>query len=337
MIVILKNGYAVTELKNLTDRLLDSGVKAELVKSVNGDFLLLSGEVYKLDHEALKAVKIVESVKKTTEPYYLASRKSRFEDTVISVSGKKIGGKNFTFIAGPCAAESRAQMIKIATALKDCGVDFLRGGAFKPRTSPYTFQGTGEKGLEYLLQAKAETGLPVISEITDVRQIDLFKDIDILQVGARNMQNFALLKEVAKMGKPVLIKRGFANTVEELLLSAEYVMAEGESRVILCERGIRTFEPSVRSTFDLSSVAALKKLTHLPVITDPSHASGAAELVRPLALASAAVGADGLMIEVHNSPETALCDGAQSVTPEEFSKIYKDAIAVAAVCGKSRG
>ena len=255
---------------------------------------------------------------------------------MVNVGGVKIGGDNFTVIAGPCSVESEAQIIGVAKAVQKSGAKVLRGGAFKPRTSPYSFQGLKESGIELLLEAKKETGMPIVTEITGVTQIDLFKDVDILQIGARNMQNYELLKEIGRLHKPVLLKRGFCNTIEEWLMSAEYIMSEGAKDIILCERGIRTFEPYTRNTLDLSAIPVLKELTHLPVIVDPSHASGLARLVRPLSLAAVGVSADGLMIEVHNDPPHALCDGAQSVRPEQFEDIMQSVNVMLPLVNKER-
>ena len=264
---------------------------------------------------------MVEQVQRVQEPYKNANRKFHPEDTIIEVGGHKIGGDNFNVIAGPCSVESEEQIIAVAKAVKASGATLLRGGAFKPRTSPYAFQGLKDTGIGLLLKAKEETGLPIVTELLSVSHLDLFKDVDIIQIGARNMQNFELLKEVGKTGKPILLKRGLANTLQELLMSAEYIMAEGDCQVILCERGIRTFETMTRNTLDLSAVPVLKEKTHLPVIIDPSHATGIAKLVEPMSLASIGAGADGLIIEVHNDPKRALCDGAQSLNPEQFDRL----------------
>ncbi|MBQ7348741.1 MAG: 3-deoxy-7-phosphoheptulonate synthase, partial [Clostridia bacterium] len=257
------------------------------------------------------------------EPFKCANRKFHPDDTIVDINGHKFGGNNFQIIAGPCSIESEKQVVDIAKAVKEAGATILRGGAYKPRTSPYSFQGLKESGLKLLLKAKEETGMPIVTEIMSVSHIDQFWDVDIIQIGARNMQNFELLKEVGKMHKPVLLKRGLANTIEEWLMSAEYIMSEGTKDIILCERGIRTFEPYTRNTLDLSAIPLLKELTHLPVIVDPSHASGLSRLVKPLSLASVGAGAHGLMIEVHNDPVHALCDGAQSLKPEQFREIVE--------------
>jgi 3-deoxy-7-phosphoheptulonate synthase len=271
--------------------------------------------------ELLGSLEIVDSVKRVSEPFKQANRKFHPNDTVITIGDVKIGCGNFAMIAGPCSVESEEQIIEVAKAVKASGAQILRGGAFKPRTSPYAFQGMKAAGIDLLLEAKRETGLPIVTEIMNISTLDLFQDVDIIQVGARNMQNFDLLKELGKTKKPILLKRGLANTLQELLMSAEYIMSEGNEQVILCERGIRTFETYTRNTLDLSSIPVLHNLSHLPVIIDPSHATGKASLVPPMALAATAAGADGLIIEVHNNPSCALCDGAQSLTPEQFDKL----------------
>ena len=288
----------------------------------------LVGDTSVVDIDLLRALDIVEDVKRVQEPYKNANRKFHEEDSVIPVGNTQVGGNVFSVIAGPCSIESEEQVCLIATAVKAAGATMLRGGAFKPRTSPYAFQGLRGHGLELLLEAKRLTGLPVVTEIMDLSQLPLFDEVDVIQVGARNMQNFELLKELGHTGKPILIKRGLANTLQELLMSAEYVMAGGNEKVILCERGIRTFETATRNTLDLSAVPMLKKLTHLPVIVDPSHATGISWMVKPMALAATAAGADGLMIEVHNDPKRALCDGAQSLTPEAFRDVMDGVRAV---------
>ncbi len=287
-----------------------------------------------MDKDLIESLDIVESVKRIQEPYKNVNRKFHEEDTVVDVAGHKFGGGHFQFIAGPCSVESEAQVIGIAKEVQKSGATILRGGAFKPRTSPYAFQGMKDEGIKILLKAKEETGMPICSELMNILDIDLFKDIDIIQIGARNMQNFDLLKEVGKLNKPILLKRGLANTIQEWLMSAEYIMSEGNSQIILCERGIRTFETATRNTLDLSCVPLLRGLTHLPVIVDPSHASGIAKLVHPMAMASAACGADGLMIEVHNNPACALCDGAQSLKPEQFDEVVKSVKQILPVVNK---
>lgn len=280
----------------------------------------------------------IEEIMKIEEPYKQANRKFRHEDTIIEVGDIHFGEGNFHVISGPCSIESEAQIIAVAEAVKASGSTILRGGAFKPRTSPYAFQGMAADGIELLMEAKEVTGLPIVSEIMNIALLDLFADVDILQVGARNMQNFDLLKALGRSKKPILLKRGLANTIEELLMSAEYIMAGGNSNIILCERGIRTFETATRNTMDISAIPVLKKLTHLPVIVDPSHGCGQAELVEPMSMAALAAGADGLIIEVHNDPENALCDGPQSLTPEQFNNLMKDKLSpLCNLMGKTLG
>ena len=319
MIVIVKKNSDEKQLNNLISWIKGLGLEIYLSEGANSTVLGLIGDTSKVDIDLLHSLDIVETVKRIQEPYKNVNRKFHPEDTIVEVGGHKFGGKHFQIIAGPCSVESEAQIVAVAQACKAAGANFLRGGAFKPRTSPYAFQGLRDKGLDLLLKAKAETGMPIVTEIMSVRHIDLFGDVDIVQIGARNMQNFELLKEVGRMGKPVLLKRGLANTIEEWLMSAEYLMAEGLHEIILCERGIRTFEPYTRNTLDLSAVPIVKERTHLPIICDPSHASGLSRLVEPMSLASIGAGADGLMIEVHNDPPHALSDGAQSLRPEQFA------------------
>ena len=336
MIITIKNGADEKQLNKLVDWIARQGASAD-VETAGGKLLvgILSG-VENIDEELLKSMDIVEKVTRVTEKYKLTNRKFHPEDTVVTAGGKKIGGENYTFIAGPCSVENEKQIIGIAEAVKKAGAAILRGGAFKPRTSPYDFQGLKSEGIKLLKKAKAETGMPIITEIAGVKNIDDFDGVDIIQIGARNMQNFELLKEVGRLDTPVLLKRGLVNTIDELLLSAEYVMSEGNKNVILCERGIRTFETLTRNTLDLGVIPLLKEFTHLPVIVDPSHASGLKRLVSPLSLASAAVSADGVMIEVHNDPEHALCDGAQAVKPEEFAEIVKKTEGILSICGNKR-
>ncbi len=322
MIITLKQDCDRLKTESLISKIRSYGLKAETVNCNDRTLVTVSGDTSAVDIEVFRAFDVVESVKRIEEPFKLAARKFKPDGTVVDVGGNKIGGGNFCFIAGPCSVESEFQIIEIAEKLKAAGANLLRGGAFKPRTSPYSFQGLGKEGIKLLLKAKKETGMPVVSEITCVTQEDLFYDIDVVQIGARNMQNFELVKKVGQMKKPVLLKRGLCSTVEEWLMSAEYLLTEGATDVILCERGIRTFEPTSRSTLDLSSIPVLKERTHLPVIVDPSHASGNGRFVESLSLASAAVGADGLMIEVHTDPENALSDGAQAITPTAFSRLY---------------
>ena len=336
MIITIKNGADEKQLNKLVEWIARQGASAD-VETAGGKLLvgILSG-VENIDEELLKSMDIVEKVTRVTEKYKLTNRKFHPEDTVVMAGGKKIGGDNYTFIAGPCSVESEKQIIGIAEAVKKAGAAILRGGAFKPRTSPYDFQGLKSEGIKLLKKAKAETGMPIITEIAGIKNIDDFDGVDIIQIGARNMQNFELLKEVGRLNTPVLLKRGLVNTVDELLLSAEYIMSEGNKNVILCERGIRTFETLTRNTLDLGVIPLLKEFTHLPVIVDPSHASGLKRLVSPLSLASAAVSADGVMIEVHNDPEHALCDGAQAVRPEEFAEIVQKTEGILSICGNKR-
>ena len=328
MIVILKKHPDEKQLNNLMAWLKSLNIAIHPSEGATHLVLGLVGDTSVVDIDLLRALDIVEDVKRVQEPYKNANRKFHEEDSVIPVGNTQIGGNVFSVIAGPCSIESEEQVCLIATAVKAAGATMLRGGAFKPRTSPYAFQGLRGHGLELLLEAKRLTGLPVVTEIMDLSQLPLFDEVDVIQVGARNMQNFELLKELGHTGKPILIKRGLANTLQELLMSAEYVMAGGNEKVILCERGIRTFETATRNTLDLSAVPMLKKLTHLPVIVDPSHATGISWMVKPMALAATAAGADGLMIEVHNDPKRALCDGAQSLTPEAFRDVMEGVRAV---------
>lgn len=321
MIIVVKKGSEKKQVDNLLKWISNQGLKVDISVGENSTVIGLVGDTSKIDIDLVHSMDIVETVKRIQEPYKCANRKFHPEDTIVDVGGHKFGGDNFQIIAGPCSIESEKQIIDIALAVKKAGANLLRGGAFKPRTSPYAFQGLKKDGLDLLLKAKKETGMPIVTELMSVRHIDLFGDVDLVQIGARNMQNFELLKEVGRMGKPVLLKRGLANTIEEWLMSAEYIMSEGCKDVILCERGIRTFETLTRNTLDLSAIPLLKELTHLPVIVDPSHASGLSRLVKPLSLASVGVGADGLMVEVHNDPPHALCDGAQSIRPEQFADI----------------
>ena len=328
MIVILKKHPDEKQLNNLMAWLKSLNIAIHPSEGATHLVLGLVGDTSVVDIDLLRALDIVEDVKRVQEPYKNANRKFHEEDSVIPVGDTQVGGGVFSVIAGPCSIESEEQVCLIAAAVKASGATMLRGGAFKPRTSPYAFQGLRGHGLELLLEAKRLTGLPVVTEIMDLSQLPLFDEVDVIQVGARNMQNFELLKELGHTGKPILIKRGLANTLQELLMSAEYVMAGGNEQVILCERGIRTFETATRNTLDLSAVPMLKKLTHLPVIVDPSHATGISWMVKPMALAAAAAGADGLMIEVHNDPGRALCDGAQSLTPEAFRDVMDGVRAV---------
>ena len=323
MIAVLKHGTTLAQREHLVQWLKNMNLDVHISEGQEVTVLGLIGDTSRVDMELLGSLEMVESVKRVSEPYKQANRKFHPNDTVVEVGNVKIGGGHFAMIAGPCSVESEQQIIEVATAVKASGADILRGGAFKPRTSPYAFQGMKDKGIELLLKAKEATGLPLITEIMNISTLDLFENIDIIQVGARNMQNFDLLKELGKTSKPILLKRGLANTLQELLMSAEYIMSEGNENVILCERGIRTFETATRNTLDLAAVAVLHEMTHLPVIVDPSHATGKVKLVPPMAAAAAACGADGIMVEVHNDPACALCDGAQSLTPAQFDELNK--------------
>lgn len=324
MIAVLKQGTKQNQIDNLTDWLRSQGLDVHISNGKEHTIIGLVGDTSKIDAELLESLEIIDTVKRISEPFKSANRKFHPDDSVIKVGNTSVGGNTFAIIAGPCSVESEEQVMEIAMAVKASGATMLRGGAFKPRTSPYDFQGLKAEGIEFLLKAKKETGLPIVTEIMNANHLDLFSDVDVIQVGARNMQNFELLKELGKTRKPILLKRGLANTLKELLMSAEYIMAGGNENVILCERGIRTFETYTRNTLDLSAVPMLQELSHLPIIIDPSHATGIAKLVKPLSLASAAVGADGLMIEVHNDPIHALCDGAQSLTPTDFDGVCRD-------------
>ncbi len=323
MIAVLRQGVTKQQRDGLIEWFEHIGLRVHVSDGEYQCILGLIGDTSKVDINLLESLSIVESVKRISEPFKNANRKFHTEDSIIDIDGVKIGGGHFTTIAGPCSIETEEQIITVANRVKAAGAGILRGGAFKPRTSPYDFQGLGGDGLRLLSIAKKATGMPIISEILNIKDLDLFEDVDIIQVGARNMQNFDLLKELGRTGKAILIKRGLANTLKELLMSVEYVMSGGNERVMLCERGIRTFETYTRNTLDLSAVPMLHELTHLPVIVDPSHATGKRSLVKPMALAATAGGADGLMIEVHNDPEHALCDGAQSLTPDQFDDLSK--------------
>ena len=323
MIVVLKNGVTEDKRDRLIDWLKGQGLTLHISEGQFQTVLGRVGDTTAVDMDLIASLAIVDSVKRVTEPFKCCNRKFHPEDTVVDVKGVKIGAGNFVMIAGPCSVESEEQIVGIAKAVKASGAHMLRGGAYKPRTSPYDFQGLAATGLELLKIARAETGLPIVTEIMGTGALDLFMDVDVIQVGARNMQNFDLLKQLGKLNKPILLKRGLAATLKELLMSAEYIMAGGNENVILCERGIRTFDDYTRNTLDLAAVPMLHELTHLPVIVDPSHSTGLARMVRPMSLASAVV-ADGLIIEVHNDPMNALCDGAQSIRPEEYDKLLKD-------------
>ncbi|HIT19100.1 MAG TPA: 3-deoxy-7-phosphoheptulonate synthase [Candidatus Fimivivens faecavium] len=335
MVLVLKPDHDPKQLENLTAWLKSLGLDTHLSVGRYQTILGLVGDTSLVDIDMIKNMDIVETATRISEPYKNANRKFHPDDTIVEVAGNKIGGGHFQIIAGPCSVESEEQICTIAEQVKAAGATLLRGGAFKPRTSPYSFQGLREEGLRLLLKAKERTGLPIVTEIMEASHIPLFKDVDILQVGARNMQNFELLKELGTIDKPILLKRGLANTLQELLMSAEYIMAGGNEKVILCERGIRTFETATRNTLDLGSIPVLHEMTHLPVIVDPSHSTGFSRLVPPMSMAAAAAGADGLIIEVHNDPKHALCDGAQSLTPEQFAEVSSNVQKILPIVGKT--
>ena len=321
MIVILKENPETRQLDNLTSWLEKQGITLHQTKGVHQTILGLVGDTSRIDIDLLRQMEIVEEVKRVQEPFKSANRKFHPLDTVVRIGDAVIGGGCMALIAGPCSVESEEQIIEVAQSVKASGAQLLRGGAFKPRTSPYAFQGLRGEGIRLLLEAKKVTGLPIVTEVMDISQLELFSEVDVIQIGARNMQNFELLKEVGRSDKPVLLKRGLANTYQELLMSAEYLMASGNEQVMLCERGVRTFENYTRNTLDISAIPALHILSHLPVIIDPSHAAGRSNFVAPLAKAAVAAGADGLIIEVHNDPSKALCDGPQSLTMPEFDQL----------------
>ena len=321
MVIIIKREADAAQVENLKALLRSKNIDPVVTKGERQTIIGCVGDLSHLDTGVIEALDVVESVQRIQEPYKAANRKFHPEDTVVDCSGVKIGGGHFGVIAGPCSVESEEQLVGIAQAVKAAGATMLRGGAFKPRTSPYAFQGLGAEGLRLLSLAKKETGLPIVTELMDFKDIELFNDVDVIQIGARNMQNFNLLKEVGSYTKkPVLLKRGMSATLQELLMSAEYIMASGNPNVILCERGIRTFETALRNTLDLGVVTMLHRLSHLPVVVDPSHATGHAYMVDSVSVAATAIGADGLIIEVHNDPPRAKCDGAQSQTPEMFAQ-----------------
>lgn len=321
MIVVLKSGTKQEQIENLKDWLRSMGIDTHISTGTSHTIVGLVGDTAAVDMDLVRSLDIVENVQRIQEPFKNANKKFHDKNLCVDINGVKIGGGEFQIIAGPCSVESRDQICFVAECVKKSGAGLLRGGAFKPRTSPYAFQGLKGDGIHLLEEAKELTGLPIVSEIMNIIHLPMFEPVDVIQVGARNMQNFELLKELGATNKTILLKRGLANTVDELLMSAEYIMAGGNENVILCERGIRTFETRTRNTLDLSVIPVLKKLTHLPIIIDPSHASGYAYLVKPMALAATAAGADGLMIEVHNDPAHALCDGPQSLTPEAFDEL----------------
>ena len=323
MIAVLKHGTTPEQTQHLVSWLKKMNLDVHISEGQEVTVLGLIGDTSRVDMDLLKSLEIVDTVKRVSEPFKQANRKFHPRDTVVQAGSALIGGGHFAMIAGPCSVESEDQIVEVAKAVKDSGAEMLRGGAFKPRTSPYAFQGLKGEGIRLLEAAKRESGLPIVTEIMNINDLPLFENVDLIQVGARNMQNFDLLKELGKTHKPILLKRGLANTLQELLMSAEYIMSEGNEEVILCERGIRTFETYTRNTLDLSAVSVLHELSHLPVVVDPSHATGAAKLVPPMAVAAAAAGADGIMIEVHNNPSRALCDGAQSLTPAQFDDLIR--------------
>lgn len=323
MILLLKEKSDAAKLEKLIDWLKKQELEVHISEGRHTTIMGLIGDTSHVDVDLLLSMDIVEDVRRIQEPFKSANRKFHPKDTVIHVGDVKIGGGNLAVIAGPCSVESEDQLCGIAESVKQAGANFLRGGAFKPRTSPYAFQGLREQGITLLQQARKKSGLPIVTEIMDLSHLPLFEDVDVIQVGARNMQNFELLKELGKTKKPILLKRAMSGTIQELLMSAEYIMAGGNENVILCERGIRTFETATRNTLDLSAVPLLRSMTHLPIVVDPSHATGIASLVKPMALAAVVAGADGLMIEVHNDPPHAACDGMQSLTPEAFADLME--------------
>lgn len=335
MIVVLKDNPDQKQLENLVSWLKSMGLGIHMSEGESSTIMGLIGDTSSVDMDLINALDIVETVKRVQEPYKNVNRKFHPEDTVVEiVPGISIGGGNFQVIAGPCSVESKEQVCEVAEEVKKAGAGLYRGGAFKPRTSPYAFQGMRDEGIKLLLEAKEHSGLPIVTEVMDISHLPLFENVDVIQVGARNMQNFELLKELGHINKPILLKRGLSSTLQELLMSAEYIMAGGNERIILCERGIRTFETATRNTLDLAAIPLLKTMTHLPIVVDPSHATGIAHLVKPMAIAATAAGADGLMIEVHNNPAAALCDGAQSLTPEAFADVMKCVDAVRPVAYK---
>ena len=338
MIIVLKHGASKSEIAELSTHIKELGVGIHESSGVETTILGLVGDTSRINESAISAHSIVEKIMRVNEPYKMANRKFRPEDTVIEIKDAEnaiVGNNHFAIMAGPCSVENREQITGIARAVKASGATFLRGGAFKPRTSPYAFQGLGTEGLDLLLEAKKATGLPIVTELMAIKQLEYFDNVDIIQIGARNMQNFDLLKELGSCGKPILLKRGLANTAKELLMSAEYIMAGGNEQIILCERGIRSFDNFTRNILDLGVIPFLKKESHLPVIVDPSHATGAAWMVEPMAKAALAAGADGLIIEVHNNPKMALCDGEQSITPPQFESLMKKLRKYAEIEGKT--
>ena len=336
MVVVMRPGTSKQDIDALVNKLKEQNLEVGVTNGIGCTILGLVGDTTAVDMDKISINPHVERVMRVQEPYKKANRKFHPEDTVVSVGNAKIGGGNFSVIAGPCSVESEAQICAVAEDVKRSGAALLRGGAFKPRTSPYSFQGMGASGLDLLMEAREKTGLPIVTEIMDPRMADLFeREVDVVQVGARNMQNFELLKEVGKMSKPILLKRGLSNTYEEWIMSAEYIMSEGNENVILCERGVRTFETYTRNTLDVSAIPAIKQMSHLPIIVDPSHAAGMYWMVEPLAMVAVAAGADGLIIEVHNDPAHAKCDGQQSLTPEKFDHLMGKVSALVDLVGKT--
>ena len=335
MILVLKQNVTDNEIKGLVTNLEARGLGVHESRGVDTTIIGLVGDTSHMNEESLLANPVIAKVMRVNEPYKMANRKFHPEDTIITCGNTKIGGTNFSVMAGPCSVESEEQIINIAEDVKKSGASFLRGGAFKPRTSPYAFQGLGCEGIDLLLAAKKITGLPIVSELMSINQLEIFNDVDVIQIGARNMQNFTLLKELGHCGKPILLKRGLANTVKELLMSAEYIMAGGNENIILCERGIRSFDNFTRNVLDLAAVPYLKKVSHLPVIVDPSHATGLAWMVPTMSKAAIACGADGIIVEVHNNPQQALCDGEQSITPSEFDTLMKQIRKYAEIEGRT--
>ena len=335
MIAVLKPQVQERDIERLTAWLESQGITVHLSRGEFQTVVGLVGDTSKIDGDLLASLEFVDSVKRISDPFKSANRKFHPDDTVVTVGNTSVGGNVFSVIAGPCSVESEEQLIGIAHAVKAAGATMLRGGAFKPRTSPYDFQGLKDEGIRLLLAAKKETGLPIVTEIMNQNHLDLFSDVDVIQVGARNRQNFELLKELGRSDKPILLKRGLSATLKELLMSAEYIMAGGNEKIILCERGIRSYDTYTRNVLDLAAIPVLEELTHLPVIVDPSHATGVSRLVKPMALAAAACGADGLMIEVHNDPQKALCDGAQSLTPDLFADVISSVTEILKVTKRS--
>ena len=328
MIITVKSNADKDQLNEFQSWLTNQGYTLHPSQGANYTLIGVIGDTSALDARLIESLEIVDKITRIQEPFKKANRKFHPQDTIVDIGGVKIGGGHFAIMAGPCSVETPEQVIECAHAVKAAGATILRGGAFKPRTSPYSFQGMGPSGLELLVAAKKETGLPIVSEVMDPSQLEYFDDVDMLQIGARNMQNFTLLKEVGKLRKPVLLKRGLSATYEEWLMAAEYIMSEGNEQIVLCERGIRTFETKTRNTLDVTAIPMMHELSHLPIIMDPSHAAGMSRMVRPLSLASTGGGADGLMIEVHNDPAKALCDGPQALRPDQFSNLTKDIFAM---------